>query len=131
MGKLISFTAEVLPGAKIGEGSIVFGSSCLSVDVIVGNNVLIMGGVGIGHDAVIKENSVTSYRVFIGGCTVINENAYLGPNALIRDRVNVGAGAVVSLGAVILRNVKPKSIMVGNPAKIIGVNNEDTVFKRF
>lgn len=131
MGKLISCTAEILPGVTVGEGAIIYGATCLSADVTVEENVLIMGAVAVGHDAVIKAHSVVSFRVFIGGHTVVSECAFLGANALIKDRINIGVASIVSLGAVVLRSVKDRAIMVGNPAQKIGRNEEDSVFNRF
>ena len=60
----------------------------------------------------------------------MDECVYMAPGSMIKDRIHVGEQAIISLGAVILRNVKPKSIMMGNPAQKIGENTEGRVFKR-
>ena len=68
---------------------------------------------------------------FIGGYTSIGNKVYLGPGAMVKDRITIGDSAILSLGAVALRNVRERAIMIGNPAKIIGYNTEDKVFGMF
>ncbi|MBE6096542.1 MAG: acetyltransferase [Schwartzia succinivorans] len=120
----------VLPGAQIGEGCIL--TDCIvSADVVIKPNVLIQTKAAIGHDAVIGENSIISAFCFIGGFTQIGKNVYMGPGALAKDRIRVGESAIISLGAVLHRNVKNKAIMVGNPAKRMGENTKGSVFNLF
>lgn len=47
---------------------------------------------------------------------------------MLKDRIHIGKDSIIGLGAVVLRNVREKSIMIGNPAKKIGYNNERKVF---
>lgn len=121
---------NVLPGASIGEGCILCDGS-VSADVVIGNNVLFNGKVLIGHDAVVGSHSVLSALCFIGGSSKIGECVYLGPGAMVKDRIVVGDSAILSLGTIILRNVKEKAIMIGNPAKKVGYNTEEKVFNIF
>lgn len=121
---------SILPGAVIGEGCI-FYECCISADVIIGANVLFNGRSIVGHNTVIGAHSVISSSCFIGGCTNIGRKVYLAPGAMLKDRIIVGDSAIISLGAVILRNVREREIMLGNPAKKIGLNTEERVFGMF
>lgn len=121
---------SVLPGAVVGEGCIMY-EGCISADVVIGNNVLFNGKVLIGHDAIIGSHSVLSALCFIGGHTEIGKCVYLGPGAMVKDRIVVGDNSILSLGTVILRNVRERAIMIGNPAKRIGYNTEGKVFSMF
>ena len=129
MGKVISLYTTIFPGAKIGEGSIINGDVLISADAEIGNNIYISAGVIIGHNVKLLENSVISMRCFIGGYTELGNRVYLAPGAMLKDRIHVGDDSIVSMGAIVLRNVKEKSIMMGNPAKCIGKNERGTVFK--
>lgn len=122
--------AWLYPGSTLGEGCIVW-DSIISTDVQIGSNVLIGTKTCIGHGVAIGANSMISAHCFIGGESQLDEEIYLAPGALIKDRIHIREKAIVSLGAVILRNVKAKAIMVGNPAKEIGVNTEGKVFGMF
>jgi len=50
---------------------------------------------------------------------VIGNDVWIGMNAVIHRGVNIGTGAVVASNAVVTRDVKPYSIVAGNPARHI------------
>ena len=51
----------------------------------------------------------------------LEDDAWVGTEAFVGPGVTVGAGAIVGARAVVVRNVKPRDIVVGNPAKTVGV----------
>lgn len=85
----------------------------------------------MGHDAAVGAHSYISANSFIGGLTKIGSCVYMAPGSMAKDRIKVGDNAIVSLGAVLLRNVRPKAIMVGNPAYRLGENEQGKVFGMF
>jgi acetyltransferase-like isoleucine patch superfamily enzyme len=53
--------------------------------------------------------------------TVVNEGVWLGGNVILCEGVEIGRGCVVGAGAVVRgKYIPPYSILIGNPAKIIG-----------
>lgn len=130
MTTLIGAGCYILPDTEIGEGCVLY-SGGISTGVKIACNSLINANVIIGHDTVISEHCVVSANCFIGGFTHIDKLVYVAPGALIKDRVHVASQAIISLGAVVLRNVREKAIMVGNPAKRIGYNTLGKVFNIF
>lgn len=130
MATLVSPWASMYPGTTLGEGCILWDCG-LSADIVVEPNVLINAKVIIGHDAVIGAHSVISPRSFLGGGVFMGECVYMAPGAMVKDRIRIGEGAIVSLGAVLLRNVRPKAIMIGNPARRMGENENGRVFELF
>lgn len=127
---LVSPWASMCPGTTLGEGCILW-DCVLSADINVGPNVLINVMVTIGHDTVIGAHSVISAKSFLGGNVHMEERVYMAPCAMAKDRIRIGESAIISLGAVLLRNVRPKAIMVGNPARRIGENETGRVFGMF
>jgi acetyltransferase-like isoleucine patch superfamily enzyme len=51
--------------------------------------------------------------------TVVESGASIGANATILCGVRVGAGALIGAGSVVTRDVPPRAIVVGNPARVI------------
>ena len=49
----------------------------------------------------------------------IGKNCFIGANAIILPGVRVGDHCVVAAGSVVTRDVQSRSIVAGNPAKII------------
>jgi UDP-3-O-[3-hydroxymyristoyl] glucosamine N-acyltransferase len=55
----------------------------------------------------------------IAGSTIIGENVWVAPSSSIINKATVGDNAVIGLGAVVIKSVKEKEVVVGNPAKPI------------
>lgn len=53
---------------------------------------------------------------------VVEEDAWIGANVTLLSGVTVGRGAIVGAGAVCIKSVPPYSVVMGNPAKVIGFN---------
>ena len=51
---------------------------------------------------------------------VLEDDVWVGPNATILKGVRVGAGAFIEAGALVTRDVPPRSRVVGNPAQVVG-----------
>jgi maltose O-acetyltransferase len=61
-----------------------------------------------------------------GGDVTIGDRVWIGYRALILPGVTIGEGAVIGAGAVVTKNVADYSIMAGNPARVIGMRNDET-----
>ncbi|HHV09270.1 MAG TPA: acyltransferase [Clostridiales bacterium] len=54
--------------------------------------------------------------------TKIGDNVWIGCNSIILKGVTIGDGAVVGAGSVVTKDVPPKAVVAGNPAKIVKEN---------
>lgn len=50
---------------------------------------------------------------------VVERGASLGSNATVLGGVRIGAGALVGAGSVVVKDVTPRAIVAGNPARVI------------
>lgn len=50
----------------------------------------------------------------------IGDYVFVGPRAIILPGVKIGRGAVIAAGAVVTKDVAPREIVAGVPAKVIG-----------
>ena len=73
--------------------------------------------VHIGHDARIKKNVEIAAGAIIGGFDVIGEGTFIGINACIRNRITMGTGSMIGMGATVVKGVDSKQTVVGNPAR--------------
>ena len=53
------------------------------------------------------------------GDVIIGNDVWIGMNAIILSGVEIGNGAVIAAGSVVVKNVPPYAIVGGNPAKLI------------
>lgn len=86
--------------------------------------VTIEDGANIGPNAIITAHD-SSYHCINGdvpilfGEVVIKKRAYVGAGAVILPGVTVGEEALVAAGAVVTRDVAPRTVVAGVPAKEI------------
>lgn len=62
--------------------------------------------------------------------TIIGNDVWVGSHALIMGGVNIGNGAVVGAGAVVVKDVPPYAVVGGVPARIIRYRFSDDVINR-
>ena len=58
--------------------------------------------------------------------TQIGCDVWLGANAVVRQGISVGHGAVIGAGAIVTHDVPPYAIAVGVPARVIGYRFNET-----
>jgi sugar O-acyltransferase (sialic acid O-acetyltransferase NeuD family) len=117
-------TAVVSRRIQIGEGTVFLSGSFCSNLTTVGRHVLVLPGTIIAHDAVVGDYVSFSGNVTTGGGIRIGEGSYLGQGASIIPRVRIGARCVVGMGAVVIREVPDGATVVGNPARVIRVEEQ-------
>lgn len=59
--------------------------------------------------------------------TVIGNDVWLGANVFIKRGVEIGDGAIIAAGSVVVKDVPPYAIVGGNPAKIIRYRFENEI----
>jgi len=57
---------------------------------------------------------------------VIGENVWLGSNVAVLLGVKIGNNSVIGAGSIVVDDIPPYSVAVGNPAKVIKRYNFDT-----
>ena len=84
-------------------------------------------GIVINPTAVIGNNIHLSQFTSIGANTPqaakIGDNIYMGPGAIIIDDVEIGSGACIGGGAVVVKNVKSEAVVGGVPARELNTSS--------
>lgn len=138
-GTKIWHFSHIMSGCKIGEKCNIGQNVVVSPDVVLGKNVKIQNNVSI-YTGVICEDDV-----FLGPSmvftnvinprsavlrrdqykkTLVKKGASIGANATIVCGVTLGEFSFVGAGAVVTKDVKPFSLVVGNPSKHVGWMSE-------
>lgn len=63
--------------------------------------------------------------------TRVGRNCFIGGRSLILPGVEIGDNCVIGAGSVVTKNVPPRSLVVGNPGRIIASNIEVGKYGRF
>ena len=119
----IKRTLYRLRGTKVGKGVDI--SSGVFIEESFPDLVTIEDNVDIGPNVTIATHD-SSYRCIqqdlplICREVVIKRNAYIGAGAIILPGVTIGESAIVAAGAVVTKDVPPRTVVAGVPAKVIG-----------
>lgn len=122
---LIHPRSTVSPSAKIGIGTVLYSEAFIGSNAVIGDHVKILGQCNIGHDAVIGDFVTMSSLALVLGKTNVSEGCYIGGGACIKDHLKIGEWALIGMGAVVIRDVEPYCIVVGNPGRVIEALNLD------
>ena len=60
---------------------------------------------------------------------IIREYVWIGIGAMIMPGIEIGEGAIISMGAVVTKNVPPLAIVLGNPAQVIGYRSKEHYYQ--
>ncbi len=92
--------------------------SCGSAgDTIIEDNTKIDALVHLGHDVHLHRNVEITAGGIIGGFDILGNHAYVGINAVLRNRIIVGDNAVIGMGATVTKSVEANVTVAGNPAR--------------
>ena len=128
LATIIHPLAQVSGSAKIGEGVVIQEHVTISSDAVLEDNVFINGKTIIGHDVHIGMHCQISSFSIVAGYTQVGEETYIGVSSSIRDHIVVGHNVIVSMGAVVMKDVRDNKVVMGNPAREIA-ENSGSVFK--
>jgi serine O-acetyltransferase len=109
-------------------------SECFGVDVHpaarIGSGIIIDHGtsVVIGETAVVEDNVSLLHEVTLGGTgkergdrhPKVRRGVLIGAGAKVLGNIEIGMGAKVAAGSVVLRDVPPHTTVAGIPARVVG-----------
>lgn len=113
----VSSKAFVWHNVKVGDNCMIFENNVLQHLVEVGDNAVLWSGNHVGHRTRIGEHCFVSSHVVISGFCTIGRSSFMGVNSCVADFVEIGEDCVVGAGAVVIGNLEPGRVYVGNPAR--------------
>lgn len=129
--------SNISPKAKIGEGTVIHAGVHIHDDVVIGRNckiqamAFIPNGVHISSDVFVgpgviftNDPDLNQEGEFKPVETIVKPRVKIGAGAMILAGVTIGRAAVIGMGSVVLKDVEPGHVVVGNPAKTIKVKSD-------
>lgn len=118
---VIDPTAIVADGTLTGSGIWAQAGSMVMPGARVGSHVALRSGCQVSHDCSVEDFVNVGLGVILCGHSVVRQGAHLAPGAIVRDRVSIGCYSVVGVGAVVVTDVPDGAIVIGNPARVVGM----------
>ncbi len=122
-GTSLPFESLIHPGVyfdesnRIGRGCLVCGGVQMTVDIRLGDFVIINLSSTIGHDVEIGDYTSIMPAVNVSGNVKIGRGVFIGSGAMLFQGITIGDGAVVGAGAVVRHSVQPGHRVAGVPSK--------------
>ena len=104
---------------KIGKDVIICAGSILTVNIKIGNHVLLNLNCTVGHDAIIEDYCSMMTAVKINGNDHLHMGVFIGTGATLINDVSVGCWSILGAGAVVVKDIPENVLAVGIPAKSI------------
>lgn len=106
---------QIPVGTEIGEGFYIghYGTIVINVKAKIGKNCNITHNTTIGQ----------ANRGKLKGYPTIGDNVYIGTGAVIVGNINIGSNVLIAPNSFVNMDVPDRSVVVGNPAKIIKKDN--------
>ncbi len=117
-GSLIHPSVTISKRNRIGTGCVICEGCILTVNIDIGNYVVINRSANISHDSVIGDYATIAPGANIAGNVTIGEGAYIGIGASIREKRTIGNEAVIGGGAFVKDDVPARTLAAGVPAQI-------------
>ena len=94
-------------------------------DTVIGSGTKIDSLSHIAHNVQIGKNCIIVCLTCLSGGVKIRDGVWVAPLVGIKEGVEVGENALVGLGSIVIRDVAPKDVVAGVPAKSIKKGGSD------
>ena len=119
---------------SIGDQVSIWGNSTVDYGSTIGNNVKIHTGVYVAQFTTIEDDVFLAPGVALAndphpGCPrgpdcmrgpTIRRGAKIGVNATLLPFITIGEMALIGAGSVVTKDVPPRAVAYGNPARVVG-----------
>ncbi len=122
LGSVVASNAMVLSNVEMGEGAVLCPFSMVTSDTKIGTLFQANIYAYVAHDCIVGDLVTLAPGAKVNGNVEIGDEVYIGTGAVLRpgqpgNRLKIGNGAVIGMGAVVTKDVEPGVTVVGNPAK--------------
>lgn len=131
-GKLnTNFVTAIHPKAiisnsvTVGAGSVVMAGAIINPDTKIGNHCIVNTGAVVEHDCIISDFAHISPNASLAGGVIVGEGSQIGIGATVIQGIKIGKWVTVGAGSVIIKDVPDYAVIVGNPGRIIKVNENE------
>jgi serine O-acetyltransferase len=106
------FSVDIHPAARIGKGILLDHAT----SIVIGETAVVEDGVSMLHEVTLGGNGKEKGDRH----PKVRRNVLIGAGTKILGNIEIGEGAKIGAGSVVLDNIPPHATAVGVPARVIG-----------
>ena len=114
--KMVKHYGGVLIGNQVHVSSNVCIERGTIDDTVIEDGTKIDSLSQISHNCYLGKNVALAFPCFLGGSSKVESNSYVA-GGIIRNQCTVHENGFVGMGAVVINDVPPDTMVIGNPAK--------------
>ena len=121
----VADSAQVMGRVRMAEGSSVWYGAVLRGDndwITLGARTNVQDGcclhTDMGLPLTLADEVTVGHHAVLHGCTV-GQGSLIGIQAVVLNGARIGRNCLVGAGAVVTKDVPPRTLVVGNPARIV------------
>lgn len=104
---------------RMGVGNVICAGNIVTVNIDLGNHVILNLDCTVGHDVVIGDYCTVLPSVNLSGGSFLGEGCLIGTNAAVIEGVTIGEWSIIGAGAVLTKDIPSYCTAVGVPATAI------------
>lgn len=120
---LYRVTVEWILGVELPWNTCVGANLCL----YHGQSLVINDHTIIGENCTLRHATTIGHKVLSDGShsksPIIGNNVDIGSNVVIIGSITIGNNVIIGAGSVVVKNVPDGAVIVGNPARVVRINN--------
>jgi sugar O-acyltransferase (sialic acid O-acetyltransferase NeuD family) len=117
-GTAVHPAAYVAKSARVGAGSQILAGAVVGTETTLGRTTIVNTKASVDHECTIGDAVHIAPGATLCGCVRLAEGVFVGAGAVILPRIQVGERAVVGAGAVVTKDVPPRAVVKGIPARV-------------
>lgn len=108
----VSPRADHGPWLEVGENCLILDGVGIQPGVRIGNNVSLWNNALIGHHSVIQDHCWIAAGATLGGLVTLGERCFVGLNATIGGELSIGADCFLGAATLVVKSAPPRSVFI-------------------
>lgn len=119
---IISKKSDIHKTVKVGSGFVSLPKSYINRGTTVGDYTILNTGSMVDHECQLGNGVHLMGGCYLAGRVIVEDFVSVGATATILPDIKLGRNSIIGAGSVVTKDVKPNTVVVGNPAKYLRDN---------
>jgi UDP-perosamine 4-acetyltransferase len=115
----VSPSAVISPTARLGAGVAVMAGAVVNAESRLDDLAILNTRASVDHDCVLGEACHVAPGSALAGGVTVGREAFLGAGTVVIPGIRIGEGAVIGAGACIVKDIPPRVLALGTPARVV------------